>query len=229
MIALKKYAIIVAGGTGSRMAATTPKQFIKLNEKPVLMHSISRFFVFDASIHILLVLPENQITIWQQLCTQYNFDVPHTIIKGGSERFFSVQNALQTITDNEGVVAIHDGVRPLVSKHTIALAYESAALKGTGIPCVNLNDSIRKVEQGKNIAQNRADFKLIQTPQCFKVALIKKAFEQSYQPLFTDDAAVAEYGGATIHLTQGNVENIKITTPFDLQLAALLSNQEQVH
>lgn len=224
---MKKYAIIVAGGTGSRMATTTPKQFIKLNKKPVLMHTISRFFAFDSTIIILLVLPENQITTWKALCTQYNFDISHTIIKGGIERFFSVQNALQTITDSEGIVGIHDGVRPLVSYETIAHAYESAALNDTGIPCVNLNDSIRKLEQEKNTAQNRADFKLIQTPQCFKIALIKKAFEQSFQPLFTDDAAVAEYAGATIHLTLGNVENIKITTPFDLQLAALLLNQEQ--
>ena len=218
---MKKYAIIVAGGSGTRMGTDIPKQFLEIKGKPVLMHSMNRFFNFDNNINIIVVLPEHQIEYWQKLCIAHNFIVPHQIVKGGTERFYSVKNGLDLVEEN-ALVAIHDAVRPLVSKQTINAAFESAMQYGSGIPTVPMNDSIRQFEGENNFAVNRGNYKIIQTPQCFESSAILAAFNQTYRSEFTDDATVLEAAGGSVHLTLGNVENIKITTPRDLLLADTL-------
>lgn len=223
---MKKYAIIVAGGSGSRMGSEIPKQFLELNGKPVLMHSMNRFFNYDNSISLIVVLPENQISYWQQLCRQHEFTLPHQLTTGGSERFYSVKNGLALI-DEQGCVGIHDAVRPLVSMQTIKLAFDSALQFGSGIPVVSINDSIREIDNESNFAVNRTKYKIIQTPQCFLTKTIIDAFNQPFNPAFTDDATVLESKGINVHLTQGNIENIKITTPRDLIIAKALLDFEQ--
>lgn len=218
---MKKYAIIVAGGAGTRMGTEVPKQFIEIKGKPVLMHSMNRFFDFDANIKLIIVLPENQIAFWKKLCIVHDFIVPHQIVKGGTERFYSVKNGLDLVEEN-ALVAIHDAVRPLVSKQTINAAFESAMQYGSGIPTVPMNDSIRQFEGENNFAVNRGNYKIIQTPQCFESSAILAAFNQTYRSEFTDDATVLEAAGGSVHLTLGNVENIKITTPHDLIIASTL-------
>ena len=223
---MKKYAIIVAGGSGTRMGTDIPKQFLEIKGKPVLMHSMNRFFNFDSNINIIVVLPEHQIEYWQKLCVVHNFIVPHQIVKGGTERFYSVKNGLSLVEEN-ALVAIHDAVRPLVSKQTINDAFESAIQCGSGIPAVAMNESIRQFNGENNFAVNRSNFKIIQTPQCFASSAILMAFNQGYKAEFTDDATVLEAAGDKVYLTKGNIENIKITTPHDLIIAStLLDNIE---
>ncbi|HRG57844.1 MAG TPA: 2-C-methyl-D-erythritol 4-phosphate cytidylyltransferase [Bacteroidia bacterium] len=218
---MKKYAIIVAGGAGTRMGTETPKQFLELKGKPVLMHSMNRFFNFDKNITLIIVLPEHQINFWKNLCEQHHYQVPHQIVTGGSERFYSVKNGL-TLVEENAIVAIHDAVRPLVSSATISGAFDAAFQYGNGIPAIPLSDSIRKIDENKNFAVNRKHYQIIQTPQCFASTTLLKAFKQEYKKEFTDDATVLESIGETIYLTQGNAENIKITTPSDLKLASAL-------
>jgi 2-C-methyl-D-erythritol 4-phosphate cytidylyltransferase len=218
---LKKYAIIVAGGAGTRMGTDIPKQFLNINEKPVLMHSMNRFFSFDANIILIVVLPQHQIEFWENLCSTFQFKIPHTIVIGGCERFYSVKNGLALVPEN-ALVAIHDAVRPLVSTRTIKEAFEAAAEKGSGIPAIALNDSIRQYNAENNFAVNRNNYKIIQTPQCFLSSNIIEAFNQEYKAEFTDDATVLEASGKKVYLTEGNVENIKITNPRDLIFAESL-------
>ena len=218
---MKKYAIIVAGGKGLRMNGEMPKQFIALAGKPILMHTIEAFVRYDAGINIVLVLPEAQIPFWQDLCKKYAFSQQYIIAKGGETRFHSVKNGLALI-DGEGLVAVHDGVRPLVSCATIERCFAAAAKYRAVVPVVDSVDSIRQIVDTENIAVERAAFKLVQTPQVFDVQLLKNAYKQSFSPAFTDDASVVESFGAKIHLVEGNRENIKITTPFDLQIANVL-------
>jgi len=212
----KKYAIIVAGGAGSRMKSEIPKQFIELGGLPILMHTLNRFKEADEDIKIVLVLPETQFKFWETLCSKYN-TVPHQLVKGGKTRFQSGFNGLQAI-ENEGLVAIHDGVRPFVSVEIINESFKIAAAKGTAIVSVGSKDSVRVNGQ----AVDRSTVKLIQTPQTFQISLIKKAFEIEELSTFTDDASVAEHAGFEINLIEGNYENIKITTPEDLIWAEVL-------
>jgi len=214
---LKKHAIIVAGGKGLRMNGELPKQFLVLGEKPVLMHTIEAFAHYDEDINIVLVLPETQISFWQDLCKKYNFSQKYVIAKGGETRFHSVKNGLALI-DGEGLVAVHDGVRPLVSRATIENCFVAAAKYKAVVPVVECVDSIRQIVDTENIAVERKDFKLVQTPQVFDVELLKNAYRQAFSPAFTDDASVVESFGGKIHLVEGNRENIKITTPFDLKI-----------
>jgi 2-C-methyl-D-erythritol 4-phosphate cytidylyltransferase len=187
---------------------------------------MNRFFNFDSNINIIVVLPEHQIEYWQKLCVVHNFIVPHQIVKGGTERFYSVKNGLDMV-DQNSLVAIHDAVRPLVSKQTINDAFESAIQCGSGIPAVAMNESIRQFNGENNFAVNRSNFKIIQTPQCFASSAILMAFNQGYKAEFTDDATVLEAAGNKVYLTKGNIENIKITTPHDLIIAStLLDNIE---
>lgn len=224
---MKKYAIIVAGGAGTRMGTEVSKQFLEIKGKPVLMHSMNRFFDFDEHIILIIVLPEHQIAYWKKLCLVHDFNVPHQIVKGGTERFYSVKNGLSLVEEN-ALVAIHDAVRPLVSKQTINDAFESAMQYGSGIPTVSMNDSIRQFEGENNFAVNRSNYKIIQTPQCFLSSGIKAAFNQDFKIEFTDDATVLESFGGKIKTTIGNIENIKITSPRDLIIAtALLDSIEQ--
>ena len=215
---IKKYAIIVAGGSGSRMKSDTPKQFIEVGGLPILMHTLKRFKEADSEIELILVLPESQLDYWKELCSKYP-TVPHQLVKGGKTRFQSGLNGLQVI-GNEGLVAIHDGVRPFVSVDIINESFRIAAEKGTAVVSVPSKDSVRV--NGKSI--DRSTVKIIQTPQTFQIPLIKKAFETEESDSFTDDASVAEHAGFEINLIEGNYENIKITTPEDLLWAEIIIN-----
>lgn len=215
------YVLIVAGGSGRRMGTEIPKQFLELNGRPVLMHTIERFSSFSRAIEIITVLPENQLRFWAELQKKYSFDIPHTLVKGGSHRFFSVRNGLKFVT-GKGVVAIHDGVRPLVSSETIRRCFETAEKQGNAIPVISPADSLRMETETGSIPVNRQFIKLVQTPQVFDIGLLKRAYQQNYDPGFTDDATVVERTGEKINLVEGNRENIKITNPEDLLVAATL-------
>ncbi len=218
---VQKAVVIVAGGSGKRMGGDIPKQFLQLSGKPVLMHTMHRFFSFDPKIYMILVLPFEHIETWNLLCSQHRFLIPHQIIPGGAERYDSVKNGLEKI-DDTWLVAIHDGVRPLVSNATIGKSFELAAEFGNAIPAVPVKESLREVFEGQNRPVDRRNFYLIQTPQTFRGDLIKKAYQKPYNPLFTDDASVFEAAGNEVHLFEGNTENIKITTSSDLKIAAAL-------
>jgi 2-C-methyl-D-erythritol 4-phosphate cytidylyltransferase len=232
---MKKYALIVAGGSGTRMQTDIPKQFLLLAGKPILMHTIAQFEKYSKeNLAIILVLPQEQISFWGELCKKHQFNTPHTIIEGGKSRYQSVKNGLNSIkieenfdenaVNSDAIVAIHDGVRPLVSVEVIAQGFEMAKNKGNAVVCVPLKDSIRQVNTVNNSSQavNRADFRLIQTPQTFQLSQIKKAYLLPETPEFTDDSSIAEKAGFKIHLLEGNYQNIKITTPEDLVFAETL-------
>lgn len=216
-----KTAIIVAGGKGGRMNAAIPKQFIEVQGRPILMHTLAVFRQYDLEIKLLVVLPADQIEFWEALCKKHAFDLMHQLILGGQTRFESVKNALQTM-QLPSWVAVHDGVRPLVSVETIARCFDAAQKHVAVIPVVDMVDSLRQITKNGNQSVDRTAFKLVQTPQVFDLETLKKAYEQDYSPLFTDDASVVESLGTTIHLVEGNRENIKITTQGDLKLADLL-------
>ena len=219
---MKKYAIIVAGGSGLRMGSKTPKQFLVVGGKPILMHTIQQFYDFDKGIKIILVLPKEQIKHWEELCEKYNFDRQHQITYGGSTRFHSVKNGLALVKEPDVLVAIHDGVRPFVSMHTMRNCFQMAAKSGNAIPVIDAYESVRLRDDEGNRAIDRNTVKMVQTPQVFTLNQLSKAYTQPHQPFFTDDASVVEEAGFDIHLTEGNRENIKITTPFDLKIATLL-------
>ncbi len=216
---MKAYAIIVAGGKGLRMGGEVPKQFLPINGKPILMHTIEAFRKALDGIEIILVLPADQHEYWQKLCKDYNFCSPELIAKGGETRFHSVKNGLALLPDDEdAVVGIHDGVRPFVSKETIQRCYATAAGGRAVVPVVPVVETIRQIlPDGKSITRPRDEYRLVQTPQTFPLVMLKKAYEQSYSETFTDDASVVEAMGEEILMVEGNRENIKITTPSDLK------------
>ncbi|MDO4461197.1 MAG: 2-C-methyl-D-erythritol 4-phosphate cytidylyltransferase [Bacteroidia bacterium] len=216
---MKYYAVIVAGGSGKRMGSEIPKQFLPLQSRPVLMHTIERFAKYRPDMNIIVVLPAHQIDRWESLCKEHNFTIEHKIVHGGNTRFDSVKNGLNHIED-DGVVAIHDGVRPLVSRQTINRTYIEAAAYGSAIPVTDSTQSVRIIDDGGiSHAVNRSSVVLVQTPQVFKTSLILSAYEQPYSDMFTDDASVVEAAGAHVHLTHGNIENVKITTKDDMLYA----------
>jgi 2-C-methyl-D-erythritol 4-phosphate cytidylyltransferase len=215
------YALIVAGGAGKRMGTQIPKQFLELDGKPVLMHTISRFRAFDESIEIITVLPRNQINFWKELCMKYSFSIPHKLVTGGSSRFMSVKNGLDHV-DVNSLVAVHDGVRPLVTIQTIKRCFEAAKEFGNAVPVIVPADSLRMIKEQRSLPVDRKLIRIIQTPQVFESGLIKNAYLQEYSAEFTDDATVLEKTGEKIHLVEGNRENIKITNPGDLAIAAAL-------
>lgn len=222
---MKKYAIIVAGGKGIRMGSEIPKQFISIGGMPILMRTIHAFYYFDSDTTIILVLPADQQKYWHFLCKKYHFNIPVTIVNGGDTRYQSVKNALTEIK-TDGIVAVHDGVRPFVSKEILASAYNTAAEKGSAIPVIPLTDSIRKIGINEtSCACNRSDYCLVQTPQVFRSEWLQQAYSTPYRPDFTDDASVIEQHGFNIFTISGCRENIKITTPFDLILAEALLKQ----
>ncbi|MBL4679006.1 MAG: 2-C-methyl-D-erythritol 4-phosphate cytidylyltransferase [Mucilaginibacter sp.] len=222
------YAIIVAGGSGSRMQSALPKQFIELCGEPVLMHTIRAFIESDAAPKIILALNSSYHELWAELCTEHNFTIPHTVIAGGETRFHSVKNALDTITAEDAIVAVHDAVRPLTSKQTIDESYRVAATSGTAITAVKSRDSIRQMNGELTTCLDREGIYLVQTPQTFKASLLKKAYEQPYTGLFTDDASVAEKTGVHITLIEGSHSNIKITFPEDITIAEALLNKKAI-
>jgi 2-C-methyl-D-erythritol 4-phosphate cytidylyltransferase len=221
---LKKYVIIVAGGSGTRMKSAIPKQFMELNGKPMLMRTIHKFYTSIDNCSIIVVLAKEYQEAWKLLCKQYQFIISHEVVNGGPTRYASVKNGL-TLVPDACIVGIHDAARPLVSTTTILKAYEEAELMGNASPAIPLTDSLRRWKGKENTAVDRKDYMIIQTPQCFHSHLIKKAFEKPYQPEFTDDATVLEAYGEKIHLIEGNRENIKITTQQDLIIAEALFKQ----
>ena len=202
------------------MKSGVPKQFLPINGIPVLMHTIRNFFDFDHGIYIVVVLPEGETDIWQKLCAQHNFNIPHQIVIGGETRFNSVKNGLEESFECD-LIAVHDGVRPTVSHETLKRCFEMAADKGSAIPVLPANESIREgtMENSKPVDRNRLF--LVQTPQVFKSEIIKKAYHQSWSSEFTDDASVVEKIGIAVQMVLGNRENIKITYPEDLEIASL--------
>ncbi|HEY9009330.1 MAG TPA: 2-C-methyl-D-erythritol 4-phosphate cytidylyltransferase [Ohtaekwangia sp.] len=216
-----EYALIVAGGKGTRIKSKLPKQFIELCGLPILMHTILAFYRYSSSIKIILVLPEDDFETWQALCKKHNFTHSLILQKGGDSRFQSVKNGLDKI-EGDGLVAIHDGVRPLVSEDIIGASFRLAAVHQCAVASVRLKDSIRITDQDNTKAMDRSRFRLIQTPQTFQVNLIKQAYRMKEDPSLTDDASVAEHSGHTISLFEGSYENIKITTPEDLIVAEAL-------
>jgi 2-C-methyl-D-erythritol 4-phosphate cytidylyltransferase len=218
---MKLYAVIVAGGHGKRMGSELPKQYLELAGKPVLMRTLERFKAFDESIELITVLPENQLRFWAELQKKYSFDIPHTIVKGGKARFYSVRNGLNFV-DVPGLVAIHDGVRPFVSIDTIKRCFQMAEKLGNAVPVISPTESMRLLTETGSRPVNRLNVKIVQTPQVFNAEIIKKAYRQDYLPEFTDDASVLEKTGVKINLIEGNRENIKITTPEDLVISSAL-------
>ena len=218
---MNNFAIIVAGGSGTRMNATVPKQFMILSARPVLMHSIESFFRFDSALPILVVLPKSEIENWKKLCGEYSFDVEHEIVAGGETRFHSVQNGLGRLNGN-GLVAIHDGVRPFLSLRLLETVFAEAAKNGSAVPVLSLNESIRELIPGGSKPAVRSRFMSVQTPQCFDLAKIRAAYQTEYRKEFTDDACVFEFAGNKLHTVEGTRENIKITWPSDLLLAESL-------
>jgi 2-C-methyl-D-erythritol 4-phosphate cytidylyltransferase len=216
---MKKVVIIVAGGRGKRMKSDIPKQFLSIYGFPVLMHTAKKFYRHDNSIRIIIVLPKTQIKLWKKLCRDYKFNYAHDIVQGGVTRFHSVKNGLSKIKGDDWLVAIHDGVRPLVSPDTIRRCFKKAEASGNAIPVIEIPESMREISKSGNRPVDRSKFKLIQTPQVFHFKLLKEAFKQDYKPEFTDDASVVESMGHAIKLVEGNKENIKITTPSDLLVA----------
>lgn len=215
---LKKFALIVAGGSGNRMGSSVPKQFLELEGKPVLMHTFEAFLRFDPEIEFILVLPQIQIDKWKKLCAKHAFTTHYKLAVGGENRFRSVQNGLAQISD-DGIVFIHDGVRPLVTQQTIANCFTEAKTSGNALPVIQPSESIRFANEQGNKAVDRSKYFLVQTPQTFKVNSIKEAYKKAPHEDFTDDASVLESSGHKIHLVDGNRENIKITWPHDLLLA----------
>lgn len=222
---MKKYVIIVAGGKGLRMGGEIPKQFLPIGGKPVLMRTVEAFYQAETEIGIVLVLPHEQQDYWRELCYQYDFQIPYILADGGQTRFHSVQNGLRMIPDGEAdaLVAVHDGVRPFVSAQVIQTCFDEAARQGAVVPVLDMVDSVRRLsDDGGSKSEDRSRLKLVQTPQTFRADILKKAYSQDFTELFTDDASVVEASGVFVSLVQGNRENIKITTPFDLKIAEAL-------
>ncbi len=217
---MKKVAVIVAGGLGTRMQSEILKQFLALNGLPVLMHTMNRFYAVDTSCELRVVLPDSEIENWNKLCKDYNFTLPHKIFSGGETRYYSVKNGLQDLPSSS-IVAIHDGVRPLVSTGTINRCYELAEKNGTAVPVVPVSESIRQVEGEDSVSVERTLFRLVQTPQVFNSDILLDAYNLPFEESFTDDASVIEKAGYKIYLTEGNEENIKITSQRDMLIAEI--------
>ena len=219
---MKRYAIIVAGGKGLRMGGELPKQFIPIKGRPVLMRTLDTFHACDESIQIILVLPRDHQDYWRELCAQYQFAVPHRIADGGATRFHSVQNGLSLVDAPEALVAVHDGVRPFVSHEVISRCYAEAEARGAVVPVIPVVETVRQLTGEGSVTVDRNAYRLVQTPQTFRATLLRRAYEQPYTDAFTDDASVVEALGEAVTLVDGNRENIKLTTPFDLIVAKAL-------
>lgn len=222
---MKEYALIVAGGKGTRIKSALPKQFIEINGKPILLHTLEAFYRYSEKISVVLVLPEDDFGLWEKICKKFNFNKPLLLQKGGETRFQSVRNGLDQMT-GEGLVAIHDGVRPLISEDIIGASFRLAAIHQCAVAAVRLKESIRMTDQDNTKAVDRSRFRMIQTPQTFNLQLIKKAYLMKEDPSLTDDASVAERAGHLISLFEGSYENIKVTTAEDLVIAeSLIKNK----
>ena len=222
---MRDYIIVVAGGKGLRMGSDIPKQFLPIGGKPVLMRTLERFREYSEDLQIILVLPEAQQEYWQELCKKYDFKVEYLLANGGQTRFHSVQNGLALVPDNaEGVVGIHDGVRPFPSIGVIRNCYETARIAKAVIPVIPVVETVRHLNNDDSMTVPRNEYRLVQTPQTFDIQLLKAANHQPYNDGFTDDASVVESYGHKITLVEGNRENIKITTPYDITVAEAIIN-----
>ena len=221
---MRTIAIIVAGGSGTRFGAELPKQFLELGGRPVLMRTISAFR--GGFSDVIVTLPEGQMALWRELCERYGFAVPHRVVAGGETRWHSVKNALDSIGDisDVDIIAVHDGVRPLVTAEVIGHTVEAARRDGAAIPVVMLNDSVRQVEKGASHALDRSTLRAVQTPQVFDARVLMAAYGQPFESTFTDDASVVERAGHSVTLVEGDPQNLKITRPMDLALAEYLLN-----
>lgn len=236
---MKYQAIVVAGGKGLRMGGSIPKQFMPVGGVPVLMRTLESLYgslqklqhssekvpplsaESDGAV-LILVLPADQQDYWQSLCAQHDFRVPYRLAEGGATRFHSVRNGL-ALADAEGLIGVHDGVRPFVSPSVVEAAYRAAAEYGAAVPVLPVVDSLRQLRpDGSSVPVDRSPMRLVQTPQVFRADWLRAAYEQPYREEFTDDASVVEAAGHTVALVGGNRENIKITTPWDLQVAEML-------
>lgn len=220
MCALKKSIIITAGGSGKRMGVKMPKQFMNLNDKPILMHTIGRFYKINPEFEIIITLPEKHLKTWKDLCIKHKFKVPHHTVNGGKERYHSVKNALAFSSGD--LIAIHDGVRPVISRKLVDELFELAEKKGAVVPTIELNESLRKVSEKNFKSVDRSKYRIVQTPQVFKADILKKAYQITYSKNITDDATLVEKTGQKIHLIEGDVNNIKITYPRDMMLVERL-------
>lgn len=218
---MQRSTIIVAGGSGKRMGAAVPKQFLLLKGRPLLMWTIEAFHRFDAAMQLIVVLPQDHHATWNELCTEHQFSIPHTLVRGGAERFHSTLEGLKALA-HEGLVAVHDGVRPLVSTELIARCFAAADEHGAAIPVVPISSSVREVMQQGSKATDRSRLRAVQTPQCFRVELLRRAFELPYDPAFTDEATLVERLGVEVQLVEGEEHNIKVTTPFDMRVAEVV-------
>ncbi|NEU07219.1 2-C-methyl-D-erythritol 4-phosphate cytidylyltransferase [Flavihumibacter sp. R14] len=223
---MKYYALIVGGGAGTRMGTDIPKQFLMLNEKPVLMHTIQAFYLSAYKPEIIVVLNIDYHQYWEKLCAEHNFNIPHTLVKAGRQRFYSVKNGL-TYIKGQAIVAIHDAVRPLVSDSLITECFREAELKGNAVCSVQPSDSVRRQLGESTETINRDEIFLVQTPQTFEIGIIKKAYKQPYRVLFTDDASVVEASGVKINMIPGEKRNLKITFPEDVPIAELFLQKRQ--
>lgn len=217
---MQKAAVIVGGGMGKRFGASIPKQFLLLKGKPVLMYSLEAFYACDTQTEIVLVLPKDYHNHWKTLCHDHHFTLPHKTVSGGEERFHSVKNGLQAV-ETQGVIAIHDAVRPLIKPAWLSHLFLVAEKQGNAVPACRAVESVRLKENQTTRAINRNNVFLIQTPQCFQKQILEKAYNQPRSELFTDDASVVEAAGYGIHLEEGDPRNIKITTPDDIAIAEL--------
>lgn len=213
--------IITAGGIGKRMGGSVPKQFLLVAGKPVLIHTLERFKTLLPDAQFILSLPSDWQEYWKELATQHNLKVPHILANGGAERFHSVKNALALATGT--VVFVHDAVRPFFSNATIARCQDALKENLAVVPVINIKETLRELIDHQSKTVDRTHFRLVQTPQCFHRDVLVKAYDQDYDPAFTDDASVVERAGAAVVLVEGNEENIKLTTPLDMQLAELFS------
>ena len=220
---MRRAVIIVAGGSGTRMGEETPKQFLLLGGKPMIFRSIEAFYSYDRQIEVIVGLQDWHRELWKELCNEHSFAHRHRLSQAGETRFHTVRNALP-LTGENSIVAVHDAVRPLVSDETIERCFYTATIKGTAVPCVEIPDSIRKVEGTGNQPVDRTSLRIVQTPQVFQSKILKESYKLQYQPGFTDDAGVVERAGYEIHLVEGNRENIKITTRTDYLTAEGLLN-----
>jgi 2-C-methyl-D-erythritol 4-phosphate cytidylyltransferase len=218
----RRHVIIVAGGTGTRMQSVVPKQFMAIGGTPILVHTLRRFHVWDNQIGIVVVMHADWMEEWKVIAQKHCPEIPHRLVAGGKERFDSVKAGLLCIDETEAIVGIHDAVRPLVSNETLQRCFDGALQKGSAIPCVPVTDSIRMVTPHGSQHLNRSNLRAVQTPQCFSMEILTKAYQQPYNTIFTDDASVVEASGQEVYLVEGNRENIKITNPEDMRVAESL-------